>query len=758
MDTQSRNELDTRIKSLTELYSSLYLFPLEVGDPSRKVVNNVSELFDFILKCANEERPAFAAVYAFRDKEFKDPIVDRIFLDFDALEGELDKCWNEVRLFAKFLTQARINPLVVFSGKKGFHIYIFFPEVKLKHPEESIEKFVALLVSRFESTRARKIEYLDRKIVGDLRRLARIPYTVHEKSRRFAIIVSDLDTTLDKIIEESENPKIFVPPIVRSQEASLVLRYIDEVIDAEEAKARAEGEKKEGIVYLNLPCVRKLLSTVLPPGHRRMGASKFLAIAYYLDHNGSMDGFETLAELFAERQNIGHQLKKGEILGWKRGVYQLNDGRGPTWNCAEVREYFKESYLPLKCYKCPLEKARLEEELARKLSEIRAIRAVEKKDLLDGVKRTLDQFIVGEDENKILLYLLLLEKQNIIVRGPPSSGKSTLVEAVLRLFPENEVEVVSGATRKFLRWMDKDYIPILYLKETPKELLEEVKGEGLAMDVKLAMSDKELRILMVDPTQKRTIEKKIKVDSVVMTTTDIEIPSDIESRVWILTPDISSEQTKKVLLFKAHQYSPNKVEVNERELERIRIFSKALRSHTKIVVPGSEHIAEAFFEYAKYPRVRRDIEKLFLLIGAVAKVRGRIYELDGERFIVASPEDVKTAMDLSKNIVIAMISNIDVFTYSIYRSFKEITDKVPNLTPEIVSDLLDIPQSVAEEYLEKLVNAGFAIKHKEATQTVYRLRDIPEKTIKIDFDKIQKSYDDFMEKLRSRLQEAGNKK
>ena len=736
------------VKKLSELYGLLYAFPREVGDPSRKVVRDLSEFFEFILECTKNSKPCYAAVYRFKDQEFKELEIDRIFLDFDAGGELLEDCWIEVREFAEFLKSLKIHPLVVFSGKKGFHLYIFFPEVKLKHPKETIQKFVSLLVSRFQGERKKQIKYLDRKVVGDIRRLARIPYTIHEETKRAAII-ADLSMSLEDILRESANPTVRIPPISRSEEVSFVLRYIDEVLDVELKKFQSAEGKKEGIVYLQLPCIRTLLTTPLPPGKRRMVASKFIAIAYYFDHDGSMEGFETVAELFAERQKIGHELRRSEVLGWKRGVYQLNEGRGPAWNCAEIRKYFQEAFLPLKCYRCPLEKKRIEEEVSKKLQEIRAQYAVEKKDLLEEVKRILDAFVVGEDENKLLLYLLLLEKQNVIIKGPPSSGKTTLVEAVLKLFPEEDVEIVSGATKKFLRWMERDYIPLLYLKEAPKDILEELKGEGLAMDIKLAMSDKELRILMVDPREKKTIEKKIRVDSVIMTTIDIDIPADIESRVWILAPDISPDQTKKVLLYKALQYSPQPTVIDKKKLEEIRQISKALRTSTRVIIPGARYIAEAFFEYAQYPRVRRDIEKLFLLIGAIAKTRGRIYEINGEKVVIASPEDVKTALDLSKNALKAMISNIDTFIYTIYNALKQLQEKMPALTAQYITEVLDIPQSLAEEYLEKLVKSGLATRYREQNQTVYRLRSIEEKPLVIDFAKIEEEYRRVMSELKS---------
>ena len=737
------------LEKLKELYSLLYSFPREVGDPARKIVKNLDEFLEFIKECTSKSRPCYVSVYQIMLQESKIPLIDRIFLDFDAGEESLSNCLEEVLSFSKFLESLGVNPLAVFSGMKGFHIYFFFDPVELKHPKESITKLVDLIIHRYEKEYNTKIKYLDRKVIGDIRRLARIPYTVHEKSKRAAIIVRDLNTNIEEILKESQNPTIYIPLIIRNKEISYILKYIDQIIDVELKKSSGSTKKKDEIIYLQLPCIKTLLTTPLPPGKRRMVASKFIAIAYYYDHDGSMDGFETIAELFAERQKIGHSLRRSEVLGWKRGVYLLNNGRGPQWNCAEIREYFKEAFLKLSCLKCPLEKKRTEEEFKKKLLELRSIHAAEKRDLLREVKEILDYYIVGEDENKLLLFLLLLEKQNIIIKGPPSTGKSRLVEEVLKLFPEEDIVIVSGATKKFLRWMDRNHIPILYFKEMPKDLLEEVKGEGLAMDIKLAMSDKTLKIFQVDSRERKTVEKTITVDSVVMTTTDIDLPLDIESRVWILAPDMSPEQTKKVLLYKAKIYSGEISEPDRRRIEELKSITRSLRRSTKGIIPGAEEIAKSLFEYAQFPRVRRDIEKIYLLVLSIAKIRGRIYELNGEKVVIAAPEDVELAFKLARNIVRSMVSNIDMFTYTIYHSLKQVSEMSPQLTAQTVADILDIPQSTAEEYLEKLVKAGLAVKYRESNQTVYRLKEIKEKEIELNLDKIREEYSKFMKRILS---------
>jgi predicted transcriptional regulator len=741
----------TQIDRLVDIYATLYTFPREVGMPERRTVSSISEFLSFIQECTGRRRPCYAAVYAFEDHEFKTPIVDRVFLDFDSQDGALEEVWEEVSEFTDFLGTMKIKPLTLFSGKKGFHIYIFIPPTVLKRPREALIELVKTLVSKFEKTKDRKIKYLDWKVVGDIRRLARIPYTVHEDTGRLAIIVDKLDYTLEELLERSQRLEPVDVKIHRSEELGFVLRYLDEVSAVKATREELHESRREGVVYLNVPCIRTLLTTPLPPGKRRVEASKFIAIAYYYDHNSSMEGFETIAELFAERQKIGHQLKKAEVLGWKRGVYQLNNGRGPVWNCAEIRKYFRESFLKLNCSVCPVEKHRLKEELQRKLEEIKTLKSSKGRDLLEEVKRVLDAYVVGEDENKLLLFLLLLEGQNVIVKGPPSTGKSRMVESVLKLFPEDDVVTVSGATKKFLRWMERDHIPILYLKEMPKDMLEEVKGEGLAMDIKLAMSDKILKVLIVDMSEKRTVEKTIRVDSVAMTTIDIDLAPDIESRVWILAPDISPEQTRRVLLYKALQYTSFNTPPTDEELREIREMARALRANTKIIIPGAQHIAEALFEYSQYPRVRRDIDKIFLLIGAVAKVRGRIYNLNGTPVVIAHPDDVRTAFELSKTAITAMVSNVDTFTYTIYKSLKKISETISPLTPQTLADIMDIPQNLAEKYLDKLVKSGLAVRYKEAHSTVYRLKELQERTVTVDYEKIKEEYERFMREIEGKL-------
>lgn len=723
------------------LWSTLFSsFPREVGNPKRVVVRSLDELIKFYEE-NNGRNPIYVSVYPYVENPSGGVQVDRIFIDFDAPSlDQLPSVYEEVKKFCTALKEKNIPFLSLFSGKKGFHVYIFFEPVTLTNPKETLKRVVKQLC-KWAGVEGK---FIDWNVVGDIRRLARLPYSQHPETGLVCYPVDLSSSTLEEIIKAAESPPLLRFQLTRSREIAVLVSFIDFIVSLKEEKTERQTSKPAAatkqISYMRLPCIMSLLVNKLPPGGRWTKAAKFLAIAYYFDHDGSMEGFDRVAEVFVQRQTVGHRMRLSEVKGWARGVYKLNDGRGPTWNCDEIREYLREALLPIPCAKCKLKRLQeLENAIQLKAN---AVAIARQEDLLNRVKKVLDYYVVGEDENKLLLFLLLLESQNIVIKGPPASGKNTLVDAVIKLFPPEEILVVSGATPKFLRWLGKDRIGILYLKEAPKSIFAELKEEGLAMDVKLAMSDKKLILYMVDPRTKETIRREITIDSVVTTTTEVDLPEDVESRVWILSPDISPKQTEAVIEWKAQQYlmtdSPP-----EEEVKRLRPIIASLRSSTRIIVPYAMAMVSMFKPFIHLPKVRRDVDKIFLLVGAIAKIRGRFYRLNNETVIIPTPQDLETAIQLGKQTIVSMLSGYDPFTVSIYRAFRALEAKYSALTPQIVSSALNIPQTLAQKYLRHLVSSGLAI-YDESSRS-YSLRPLEEKTVTVDWEKVEQEYRTFMD-------------
>lgn len=115
----------------------------------------------------------FASVYAFRDSpKFGKPwnrdraIIDRVFFDFDS-EDNPSAALREVK---KLIERLGAKPIVVFSGKKGFHVYIVFREVAVN--PKTVRQFALKVVEKL------KLKTCD-PAVFEVARLSRVPFSIH---------------------------------------------------------------------------------------------------------------------------------------------------------------------------------------------------------------------------------------------------------------------------------------------------------------------------------------------------------------------------------------------------------------------------------------------------------------------------------------------------------------------------------------------------------------------------------------------------
>ena len=87
-----------------------------------------NEYIDFI-KSHNNKTNLYTTVYDFEYFSETMPIessviIDRIFLDFDAHEEELQKAWRDVKVVMKMVILNDYEHTLFFSGR-GFHLFLF---------------------------------------------------------------------------------------------------------------------------------------------------------------------------------------------------------------------------------------------------------------------------------------------------------------------------------------------------------------------------------------------------------------------------------------------------------------------------------------------------------------------------------------------------------------------------------------------------------------------------------------------------------
>lgn len=196
----------TKEEFLLEYYGTL---SRELGNPpfegrKRYFSDNPNDIFECIQFSIEHKLPAFISVNP-RESFDKVSGIEKLFFDFDyadkhfvkELEARIkdlvkreliyEKRKIEMRLEVEFfvskLIAKHIVPLIV-KTRKGFHVYIYLDQVyQLTIDNEDLLKEVYYqLQYNFMRDKKGGYKYLDNAVVGDLKRMCRIPTSIHEVS------------------------------------------------------------------------------------------------------------------------------------------------------------------------------------------------------------------------------------------------------------------------------------------------------------------------------------------------------------------------------------------------------------------------------------------------------------------------------------------------------------------------------------------------------------------------------------------------
>jgi hypothetical protein len=153
----------------------------ELGKPERVFTTDPKDMFNLIDESVRLRRPAYMSVQPYRAKD-QPYAIEKLFFDFDS-DGDLDRAWSDVSKFSDHLIRFYgVRPLIVFSGCKGYHLYVFLRRPLAFEPEEAEAAKQIYLELQRVLLRGLTLETLDRQVLGDLKRLSRIPFSLNEKS------------------------------------------------------------------------------------------------------------------------------------------------------------------------------------------------------------------------------------------------------------------------------------------------------------------------------------------------------------------------------------------------------------------------------------------------------------------------------------------------------------------------------------------------------------------------------------------------
>lgn len=229
--------------------------------------------------------------------------------------------------------------------------------------------------------------------------------------------------------------------------------------------------------------------------------------------------------------------------------------------------------------------------------------------------------VVGEATNLLTGYLAAVSRKldkplAVLIQSSSAAGKSSLMDAVLGLMPEEERIQYSAMTGQSL----------YYLGETSLQhkILAIAEEEGVrqaAYALKLLQSDGELKIASTGKNEQsgELVTREYKVQGPVMlmlTTTAIDVDEELLNRCLVLTVNESREQTQAIHAIQRHgQTLEGLLAVSEKGyLTALHQNAQRLLRPLKVVNPFAQQLTFL----SDKTRTRRDHMKYLTLIQSIA--------------------------------------------------------------------------------------------------------------------------------------------
>jgi hypothetical protein len=269
--------------------------------------------------------------------------------------------------------------------------------------------------------------------------------------------------------------------------------------------------------------------------------------------------------------------------------------------------------------------------------------------------------LVGERTNKLIGYLAAVSRKlerplAVVVQSSSAAGKSSLMDAVLELMPEEERIKYSAMTGQSLFYMGE-----MSLKHKILAIVEEEGASRASYALKLLQSEGELTIASTgkDPQTGNLVTQEYHVEGPVMimlTTTAIQIDEELLNRCLVLSVDESREQTEAIHRLQRERRTLAgllKTQRKQRLLTQHRHAQRLLQP-VKVLNPYADRLTFL----SDKTRTRRDHEKYLTLIDTIAllhqyqRIRRTVAQ-DGEtiEYIEATWQDIEQANALAHEVL-----------------------------------------------------------------------------------------------------------
>ena len=148
-------------------------FDREVANPRRWRIHTEKEFIKFIEQ-NNGASDCYSSVYP------SDGTLDKVFFDIDSPDGVVGSVEDARKLYS-WLVAEELNVVPIITGKKGFHFYLLLKPKQYDNAKNLLTNATLSILSEcfgYGEDGIIKTTTVDSHVVGDIRRISRIPNTL----------------------------------------------------------------------------------------------------------------------------------------------------------------------------------------------------------------------------------------------------------------------------------------------------------------------------------------------------------------------------------------------------------------------------------------------------------------------------------------------------------------------------------------------------------------------------------------------------
>ena len=407
--------------------------------------------------------------------------------------------------------------------------------------------------------------------------------------------------------------------------------------------------------------------------------------------------------------------------------------------------------------------------------------------LLDKIADSFNEKIIGESNNKKILFLACLSKDlpqenriSAMISSSSSAGKSNIANRILDAFSEDVIEYTQFTDSFYMRKHGNTSLDgkIIKIEQMEKENKE---GQADLFRLKHQLSEGKTKTGLSERNEEGKWEAKDMIvhgyPVFISTTTNPEIQIETINRLFLIELDESKSQTARITKQTLNHYSTLKKEntwgIQIIEIKKlVEIYKKRAREIESVIIPFAEKLEKLF--PSNNMELRRDLKKILNLtcviafshfasrksISEVKKVAKNQYELEEEfhYHLLADVEDFQEALKIGKDVIKQTMNKVNSTTIRIIEIVKQLDNLSNGNGCEIsqISNEFGYSQNRMRELMKQGIEAGLILtKRNEHNKYSYFPSVKPIQTV-LD-DSIEFTDDEFDEWFNCMTKEQGRK-